>query len=55
MFRSFLRDESGATHIEYGLIVTLIGISLIVAFTALRDTLVDQFTGVADAVSVATG
>ena len=51
---SFLTDEKGTTQIEYGLIATLIAVALIVAFTSLRESLVTQFTGVADAVDVAT-
>ena len=41
---SFLRDESGVTAIEYGLIASLVGVAIIVGAallgTALNDTLV---------------
>jgi pilus assembly protein Flp/PilA len=41
----FLRDESGATAIEYGLIATLIGVALIVGATALGTQLNAVFNG----------
>lgn len=42
----FLKDESGATAIEYGLIVALIAVVIIAAVTALGTTLNDTFTDV---------
>ena len=38
-FTRFLKDESGATAIEYGLIAALIAVGIIAAVTALRDEL----------------
>lgn len=35
----FMKDESGATAIEYGLIAALVGVSIIVGLEALRDAL----------------
>jgi pilus assembly protein Flp/PilA len=39
----FLRDESGATAIEYGLIAALIAVGIIVAATALGGSLSGLF------------
>ena len=39
-----LRDESGATAIEYGLIVALLTLASLVALTAMGDALVAVFT-----------
>ncbi len=35
----FMKDESGATAIEYGLIAALVGVSIIVGLENLRDAL----------------
>jgi pilus assembly protein Flp/PilA len=37
--KSFLADDSGATAIEYGLIVALIGVAIIAAVTTLGTNL----------------
>ena len=42
-FRKFLKDESGATAIEYGLIAALISVALITGATALGNALNNQF------------
>ena len=39
----FVKDESGATAIEYGLIAALIGVGIIGAATSLGDTLQATF------------
>jgi pilus assembly protein Flp/PilA len=39
LFVRFIRDESGATAIEYGLIATLIAVALIVGATAVGTSL----------------
>ena len=44
MFMNLLRDESGATAIEYGLIAGLVSVAIILALTALGSGLVDIFT-----------
>jgi pilus assembly protein Flp/PilA len=36
---TFVKDESGATAIEYGLIAALVAVGLIAALTALGDSL----------------
>ncbi|MDT0496758.1 Flp family type IVb pilin [Algiphilus sp. W345] len=48
--KQFLRDEEGATAIEYGLIVGLIAVVLIAAFTLLGTDLGTLFTDVANKV-----
>lgn len=39
----FIKDESGATAIEYGLIAALIAVVIISAVTALGTTISDNF------------
>ena len=47
----FLKDESGATAIEYGLIAALIAIACIIAFNSLGLNLANVFNTVADAMA----
>jgi pilus assembly protein Flp/PilA len=47
MFSRFVRDESGATAIEYGLIAALIAVVIIGAVTAVGTGLSTTFTTVA--------
>ncbi len=47
---SFLRDESGATAIEYGLIAALISVVIITAVTLVGTNLTATFNAVAAAV-----
>jgi pilus assembly protein Flp/PilA len=46
-----LRDESGATAIEYGLIAALIAVVIIGAVTLVGSDLTTIFTGIATALS----
>jgi pilus assembly protein Flp/PilA len=46
---SMLRDESGATAIEYGLIAALISVVIISAVTAVGTSLTSTFSSVANA------
>ena len=46
--RKFVRDDSGATAIEYGLIAALIALACIIAFQTLGLNLADVFNTVAD-------
>ena len=48
MFKRFLKDESGATAIEYGLIASLIAIAIIAVLGTLGTNLSTQFNKVAD-------
>ena len=42
----FVKDETGATAIEYGLIAAIVGIGIIVGLGALRDGLNTLFNNV---------
>ena len=52
---AFLRDEEGATAIEYGLIVGLIAAVIIVVVTASGTNLNTLFTKVDSALATAAG
>lgn len=43
----FVKDESGATAIEYGLIAALIALAIMVGAGALGNSLNDQFNRIA--------
>lgn len=45
----FLKDETGATAIEYGLIAALISVAAIVAMNAVGTQLQNTFTNVSNA------
>ena len=47
LFSRFVRDESGATAIEYGLIAALISVVIITAITTLGTNLSSVFNTVA--------
>ena len=47
LFARFVKDESGATAIEYGLIAALIAIAIIVGATSLGQSLNSKFSGIA--------
>lgn len=47
MFARFLKDESGATAIEYGLIAALIAVAIIGGVTALGSNANATFSGIA--------
>jgi len=51
---NFLKDEEGATAVEYGLMVALIAAVIILAVTGLGTDLRDKFTSVASAVTNAS-
>jgi pilus assembly protein Flp/PilA len=52
--RKFLKDESGATAIEYGLIAALVSVVIIVTLTALGDSLNATFKAVNTGLAGAT-
>jgi pilus assembly protein Flp/PilA len=52
--KSLLKDESGATAIEYGLIAALVSVAAISALTAMGSTLDTLFTTVSDQLDEAT-
>jgi pilus assembly protein Flp/PilA len=47
----FVKDESGATAIEYGLIATLIAVAIIAGASALGGKLNDTFQGISTKVN----
>jgi pilus assembly protein Flp/PilA len=47
----FVRDESGATAIEYGLIAALIAVVIITALTTVGSKLTKTFTSVSGSLS----
>lgn len=49
----FLKDESGATAIEYGLIAALVGVAIIAAVTALGGSLSGLFTAISSTLDTA--
>ncbi|MGV3635971.1 MAG: Flp family type IVb pilin [Pseudorhodoplanes sp.] len=49
MILKFLRDESGATAIEYGLIAAGISVAIIAVVTQLGNKLISTFTAVEQA------
>ena len=53
VLRALLRDDAGATAIEYGLIAALISIAAITAMGALGNTLVNTYNYVSQQESAA--
>ncbi|MGO4438310.1 Flp family type IVb pilin [Rhizobium sp. RAF56] len=51
LFARFLKDDSGATAIEYGLIAALISVALIAGATSLGSTLNDTFHAISTKMS----
>jgi pilus assembly protein Flp/PilA len=51
--KNFVRDESGATAIEYGLIAALVSVAAVGALGALGDSLSGMFDYVADTLNSA--
>jgi len=54
-FNRLIKDESGATMIEYGLIAALISVAAIVALTAMGGSLQTMFNTVSTALDTAVG
>lgn len=50
ILRKFLKDESGATAIEYGLIAALIAVVIITAVTAVGTQLSSTFNNISTSV-----
>jgi len=51
----FLKDESGATAIEYGLIAALVAVAIAAVLPTLGGKLSNTFTNVSDKLGSATG
>jgi len=45
----FVKDESGATAIEYGLIAAATGLALVLVMPTIKDALVSTFTEIGGA------
>jgi pilus assembly protein Flp/PilA len=54
VLQDILRNETGATAIEYGLIAALVSIAAIGALTAMGSSLDTMFTSVANELETAT-
>ncbi|MCA3565034.1 MAG: Flp family type IVb pilin [Methylocystis sp.] len=50
LFSCFVKDESGATAIEYGLIAALIGVAIMTAVGTVGTNLTAKFSSIANAV-----
>ena len=53
LFSRFVKDESGATAIEYGLIAAIIGVGIIASLGTVKDALNAKFQVISTAVSSA--
>lgn len=53
IFARFMKDESGATAIEYGLIAALISVALIAGATTLGGVLNTTFRNISDKMNTA--
>jgi pilus assembly protein Flp/PilA len=51
LFARFLKDESGATAIEYGLIAALIALAIVTGASLLGNALDTQFSNIAGRLS----
>ena len=49
MLKRFFQDESGASAVEYGLLVALIAVVIIAAVTALGNSISTTFNSAANA------
>jgi pilus assembly protein Flp/PilA len=45
-FSRFLRDETGATAIEYGLIAAILGVGIIASLGLVRDSVLGLYTNI---------
>jgi len=50
-----IKDDNGATAIEYGLIAALVALAGIIAFTATGDTINDSFANISKDMCEAVG
>ncbi|PPD14019.1 MAG: Flp family type IVb pilin [Methylobacterium sp.] len=53
IFNRFLKDESGATAIEYSLIAALMAAAIIAALTSFSGSLQTAFTGIGNTLTSA--
>jgi pilus assembly protein Flp/PilA len=55
LFARFVKDESGATAIEYGLIAALIALAIMVGAGQLGNSLNNKFSSIATCLDTASG
>jgi pilus assembly protein Flp/PilA len=55
LFNRFVKDQSGATAIEYGLIASLIGVAIIVGAGLLGTSLNSTFSNISTKLDTAAG
>jgi pilus assembly protein Flp/PilA len=55
VLKAFLKDDSGTTNIEYGLIAGLVSIAILAAVVSLGDTVETAYNSVNDDIAVAIG
>jgi pilus assembly protein Flp/PilA len=53
LFARFVKDESGATAIEYGLIAAIIGVGIIAGLQGLKSGITGTLTNAANGMAVA--
>ena len=54
MIRKFIREESGATAIEYGLIAAAMGLALVTVMPILAGAITGKFSSLADHITTGT-
>ncbi len=55
MLQAFLKDDSGATTIEYGFIAGLVSIAILAAVMSLGDAVTQAYDQVNDGLAIAAG
>jgi pilus assembly protein Flp/PilA len=55
LVQAFIKDESGATMVEYAILVALIAVAVIATVILLRVEIQNAFQKVADELKAATG
>ncbi len=55
VFARFLKDESGATAIEYGLIASLIALAIVAGATTLGNQISNTFTNISGRLKTSGG
>jgi pilus assembly protein Flp/PilA len=49
--KKFLKDDSGATAIEYALIAAAMGLALVTAMPLIRDAIIGKFTSLSTTIT----
>lgn len=53
--KRFVREEDGASAVEYALLAAIIGIGIVASTGTLKDAIVTAFTNVGTAITTASG